>query len=263
MLFEQHASPRLIGVVHLLPLPGAYDSDGDLSVALERARHDARALYDGGADAIIVENFGDAPFFSDHVDHITVACMVQAANAVRDAAPGVPLGINVLRNDAIAALAVAKAAGAQFIRVNVHAGAMVTDQGLIQASARATLAERKRLHLQAPIAADVLVKHAAPLGNPKLADVARDTWYRGRAGALIISGAGTGLPARLSDLDDVRQAVPQAPIWLGSGFTPDRAAELSTRLDAAIVGTWLHEDADLSKPLDAERVREAKAALVD
>ncbi|MEZ4241897.1 MAG: BtpA/SgcQ family protein [Myxococcota bacterium] len=252
--------PTLVGVVHLLPLPGAPRPSPGLPAVLERAAADARALAAGGADAIIVENLGDAPFARTDVGPATVAMMTRAADAVRQAAPGCELGINVLRNDALAAVGIAAAVGAGFVRINVHVGAMVTDQGVVEGDARATLLERNRLGAPVRIVADVLVKHAAPLGAWSLVDAARDTAERGGADVLVVTGSGTGRPTDPADLRAVQQAVPGVPVWVGSGLVPAEVPRFAP-LQGAIVGTWLHRDADLAAPVDPERVRAVRAAL--
>ena len=155
----------------------------------------------------------------------------------------------------------AAASGAGFIRVNVHTGAMVTDQGLIQGRARETLLYRARLDPALSIAADVLVKHASPLGAADLRQVARDTWRRGRADALIITGSGTGRPSDPADLRAVREAVPEATLWVGSGVTHATAAAIAPLVDGAIIGTALHEGGDLAAPLALERIRRMVALL--
>ena len=253
--------PLLVGVIHLPPLPGAPRPGPSMGDVLARALADLAALQEGGADAVIVENLGDAPFAATTVEPITVAAMTRVALALRDAAPDLPLGINVLRNDAFAALGIAATVGAAFVRVNVLTGVMATDQGLITGQARELMLLRRRLDSDVHVIADVLVKHATPLGPAKLADVARDTWHRGGADALVVSGTGTGRPTDPVDLQTVRAAVPEAPLWLGSGLTPESAANVRDLLDAAIVGTWLHRDGRLDAPLDAGRVAAMRAAL--
>src|SRR5262249_61062948 len=93
--------------------------------------------------AVSVENAGAGPFTAGRVEPSTIAAMAVVAAALRAAFPTVTLGVNVLKNDARAALAVACAAGAQFMRVNVHAGAVVADQGLVQTEAYHTLRDRR------------------------------------------------------------------------------------------------------------------------
>src|SRR5579872_839303 len=120
----------LFGMVHLQPLPGSPLFGGSMTAVIEAARADAGAIADGGADGMLFENFGDRPF-ARGVGPETVAAMVRV---IVEVAADVRLrfGVNVLRNDPAAALAIAAATGAQFIRVNVHAGAMLTDQGIIE-----------------------------------------------------------------------------------------------------------------------------------
>lgn len=251
--------PLLIGVVHLLPLPGAPSPSPGLDAVEGRALADADALAEGGVDGIIVENYGDAPFTAGRVDAWTVAAMARLVSAVRSRFDGL-LGVNVLRNDPVAALSIAAAAGASFIRVNVHTGTMVTDQGLVTGQARATLLERNRLGCDVAIAADLLVKHAAPLGAVSIEQAARDTWYRGRADALIVTGSATGTPFDPMDLQQVRTAAPEAPLWAGSGLVPETARAYRDGLDGAIVGTWFRAG-DISGPVHVDLVREMVDAL--
>ena len=187
----------------MLPLPGAPGWKGSMEEVIRRAVEDARAYESGGADAVIIENFGDIPFTKDSVPPETVAAMAVAGWAVRNAMK-LPLGFNVLRNDARAALALCAACEGSFIRVNVHSGAMLTDQGLIEGKAHDTLRARRTLCPDALILADVQVKHAVPLGSLPIEVSARDTLHRGLADALIISGTGTGEAVDISDLQAVR-----------------------------------------------------------
>ena len=169
-----------------------------------------------------------------------------------------PIGFNVLRNDARAALALCAVCGGAFIRVNVHTGAMLTDQGLIEGNAYDTLRYRQRVCPQAQIFADVHVKHAVPLGNWTIEDAARDTVERGLADALIVSGAGTGLAADLADVERVRRTCPATKILLGSGVTLENVRDFLPVADGFIVGSSLKAGGRLSNPVDAKRV----AALV-
>ena len=253
--------PALIGVVHLLPTPGSPGYAGALEPLLERAREDARALLEGGADALVVENFGDAPFHAERVPPETIAALALALGGVRALAPEAPLGVNVLRNDARAALGLAAACGAQFVRVNVHIGAAVTDQGLIQGRAADTVRERERLAPQVAILTDVHVKHAAPLGESDIARAAVETYERGAADALIVSGTGTGQAVDPAELARVRAALPDCPLLLGSGVEPAQAELVRTQSDGAIVGTWLKAGGRVGEPVDPERVRALRRAL--
>jgi membrane complex biogenesis BtpA family protein len=237
-------------VVHLGALPGAPGAERPLSETAARAAEDARAWERGGADALIVENFGDFPFYPRRVPPETVAAMTAAALAVR-AAVRLPLGVNVLRNDGEAALAVAIAAGADFIRVNVLTHAVVSDQGVLQGRAHALLRKRDALGARVSILADVLVKHAAPLApvDPVLA--ARETFERGGADALLVTGAATGSPPSAERMETLARALPDVPFFAASGMTPENVRAALPHVRGVIVGTWCERDGRV----DADRAR--------
>lgn len=242
-----------IGVIHLLPLPGAPRWKGSMQAVIDRAVEDARSYARGGADAVFIENYGDLPFTPSTVGPETVAAMAVAAVAVRRAI-NLPIGFNVLRNDARAALALCAASGSSFIRVNILTGAMLTDQGIIQGDACNVLRYKERLCPRTLIFADVHVKHGFPFANQTIQRAARDTLERGLADALIVSGTGTGEPAIVSDLVHVRQACPSAKILLGSGVTADNIGEYLSKADGFIVGTSLKYDCKPDAAVDVTRV---------
>jgi membrane complex biogenesis BtpA family protein len=259
VIFNSHHK-TFIGVVHLLSLPGSPRWRGDLRAVLKRAVGDARAYERGGAHAVFVENFGDAPFTKSAVGPETVAAMAALGCAVREAVE-IPIGFNVLRNDARAALALCAACGGSFIRVNVHSGAMLTDQGIIEGNAYETLRYRRNICPGAQIFADVHVKHAVPLGDWSLEDAAHDTLDRGLADALIISGVGTGRAADPADVLRVREACPTARILLGSGVTRDNVGEFLNYADGFIVGSSLKTGGKLNNPVDPKRVAALAKAM--
>jgi membrane complex biogenesis BtpA family protein len=252
---------RLIGMVHVAPLPGSPRWDGSMDRVIAAAVADARALAEGGMDALLVENYGDAPFSPARVQAATVAGLAVVAAEIRRALPQTPLGINVLKNDARAALAVACAVGARFIRVNVHAGAVLADQGLVHSDAYHTLRDRRLLGTDVAIFADVGGKHAVPLAPIDLEQHARDLAHRGLADGLVVSGQATGAATPIEDVKRVRSAVPDVPLLVGSGVTPDTAAELLSVADALIVGTALKRDGNVQAPVDPERVRRLVASV--
>ena len=221
---------------------------------------DARALVEGGMDALLVENYGDVPFTAGRVEAATVAAMTVAVAEIRRALPGTPLGVNVLKNDARSALAVACAAGARFVRVNVLAGAVVADQGLVQTPAHEALRDRRLLGADVRILADVQGKHAVPLAPVALEQQARDLVHRALADGLIVSGPATGEVTPVGDVKRVRSAVPDVPLLVGSGVTPESVAELLSVADGVIVGTSLKRDGDVRAPVDPARVRRLVAA---
>ena len=250
----------LLGVVHLQPLPGSPRWRGGLKAVIKFAVNDARAYERGGAHALFIENFGDIPFTKGSVAPETIGAMAAAGRAVRQAVR-LPIGFNVLRNDARAALALCAVCGGSFVRINVHTGAMLTDQGLIEGNAYETLRYRQRLCPQVRIFADVHVKHAVPLGNWTIEDAARDTVERGLVDALIVSGAGTGLATDLADVERVRRTAPNTKILLGSGVTLENVREFLPTADGFIVASSLKLDGRLSNPVDPKRVAALALAI--
>jgi hypothetical protein len=256
------SAPRktLIGVVHLKPLPGAPRWEGNLQALIDFAVADARAYERGGAHAIFIENFGDVPFTKGAVAPETIAAMTAAGVAIR-AAVKLPIGFNVLRNDARAALALCAACDGDFIRVNIHTGAMLTDQGLIEGDAFNTLRYRARVRPGAAIFADVHVKHAVPLGDWNIEVSALDTVERGLADALIVSGVGTGQAADPAEVERVRRACPHTKLLLGSGVNVANVKDYLRFADGVIVGSSLKKDGKLANPVDPKRVAALAKAM--
>ena len=251
------SSPLLIGVVHLPPLPGSSRFSGDMSGLVDVALRDAEAIMAGGMDGYIVENFGDAPFYKEGVGPETIAAMGRVLASLPRGEGYV--GCNVLRNDARAALGLAVAFDLDFIRVNVHVGAALTDQGIIEGRAAETLRERARLGIDTAIFADVDVKHASPLGARRpIGMLAEETHGRGGADVLIVSGSGTGAPTGLDDLRAVKAACPDVALMIGSGLRIEGEGQALAIADGAIVGTAIKVDGQLDNPVDERRV----AALV-
>ncbi|MEA2708806.1 MAG: uncharacterized protein QOF78_1407 [Phycisphaerales bacterium] len=252
----------VIGMLHLAALPGAPLYGGSLSAVREAVLRDAALLAEGGVNGLMIENFGDTPFFPGRVPAHVVAHLTAIAAEVRRVLPNLPLGINVLRNDGLSALAIAHAVGADYIRVNVLCGARVADQGLLQGIAHDLLRLRAELKAEAiKIFADVDVKHSAPLAERPIADEVDDTLHRGMADALIVSGAGTGKPTDPEKVKLVKSAAKGAPVFLGSGVTPQTLPALLPYADGFIVGTYFKQDGVASNTVDPARVRELMRLL--
>ena len=252
----------LLGVVHLLALPSAVRHES-MARVLDHALADARAYADSGFDGIVVENFGDAPFHrgtaEDPVPPDVVAGLAIAADRIRTTT-GLDVAINCLRNDGHAALGIAAATGARWVRVNVLTGAYVTDQGLIAGDAARLAAYRRLLRHEVLLLADLLVKHAVPLAPVDVAAAAKDLAERSGADGLLLSGRRTGEPVDVAFLDSVRAAVGAFPIWLGSGLDLHNAPELWPRCDGAIVGTACKVGGRTTEPVDPARARALRAA---
>jgi membrane complex biogenesis BtpA family protein len=240
-------------MVHLQALPGSPGFGGSLDEVIESAVSDALTLTEAGFPALMIENFGDTPFFAEEVPPWTVAAMTSAARVIAGAA-SVPFGVNVLRNDAMAAIGIAAATGAGFIRVNVLTGVMYTDQGPIVGRAAKVLRTRARLAPDVEIWADVMVKHATPPPGLDIAQAAADTAERGLADAVIVSGTGTGAELDVHELTTVRAAVPRdTRVVIGSGAAVENLSKLMGMADSVIVGSALKHDGDPNKGVDPAR----------
>lgn len=247
----------VVGMIHLLPLPGSPRSELSLAQLRDHALRDAEALVKGGVHGLMIENFGDTPFYPTNVPAATIAQMTWLLSELKRAVGKVPCGVNVLRNDGLAALAVAAAAGAEFIRVNILSGARVTDQGIIQGNAHELLRERQRLNAQQiQIWADVDVKHSAPVAPRPLTDEVADLVHRAHADAVIVTGRSTGAATEAADLKTVKAAAEGKPVIVGSGVTAETIASLRGLASAAIVGSALKKEGRATNAVDPRRVAE-------
>ena len=235
----------VIGVLHLDPLPSSplYES---YERSLENALRDAKALAEGGVDAIIVENYGDKPFLRE-VDRVTVACMSVIAWEVKRET-GLSIGINVLRNDPLSALAIAKAVKADFVRINQLYYTSLAPEGFLEGKAGDVLRYRKFIDCKAKIYADINVKHAHHFVS---LDEYLENVERCLADALIVTGRTTGKEVSLRELRVVRSKT-NLPVFVGSGVNPNNLPKYFDLCDGVIVGTYFK---DKSGRVDIERVR--------
>ena len=247
----------LIGVVHLLPLPGAPDHSGtEVEPIYARALADAEAYRSAGFDGLIIENHGDIPFAKpEDIGPETAAHMAVAADRVHRET-GLPIGINVLANAAVHALAVASAAGARFVRVNQWANAYVANEGLIEgAAARATRYRRKLCAQGVRIFADAHVKHGAHaiVQDRPIAELVRDVEFF-NADVVIATGQRTGHLADLAYIREIKSAA-SLPALVGSGVTPENVREILGAVEGVIVASALKVDGRWWNPVDPERAR--------
>lgn len=245
-----------VGVVHCSALPGSPDYAGaTIEQILDTALTDARAYAAGGIHGLIVENHGDIPFSKpEHIGPETAAAMAVIADRIREQV-ALPVGINVLANGAIAALAVAKAAQADFIRVNQWANAYVANEGFVEGPAAEAMRYRSWLHGRGiRIFADVHVKHGAHaiVADRGIAELTRDLEFF-NADVVIVTGQRTGDTADLDELRAVREAT-ALPIMIGSGVTEDNVGAVMDIADGVIIGSSLKHGGAWWRPVDRKRV---------
>jgi uncharacterized protein len=245
-------------MVHVQALPGAPLHRLPVAQIAAQAAEEARILADAGFDGIIVENMHDRPYvLAPHGAEIT-ASMTRIALAVREAAPKVILGIQVLSCGEKEALAIALASGAGFIRCENFVYAHVADEGVLErAAAGPLLRYRRQIGADSiKVFCDVKKKHAshALTADVSLADTAHAAELFGADG-LIVTGGFTGRPAEPADLATVRHAT-LLPVLVGSGVTPPQVRTLLQDADGLIVGSWIKADGRWSNPVDPARCRD-------
>jgi membrane complex biogenesis BtpA family protein len=255
------SAKALVGMIHAGALPGTPRSRDPVGAIAARAVEEARIYVEAGFDALIVENMHDVPYLRRDVGPEIVAAMTAVTSAVV-AEAGLPVGVQILAGANRAALAVAHATGAAFIRAEGFVYATIADEGLLdEADAGPLLRERKRLGAEGvAILADVKKKHSshALTADVSIAEEARTAAFCGADG-VIVTGTATGRPTDPADVRDVAEAV-DVPVLIGSGVTPEQVPALLEHADALIVGTWCKRDGDWTAPVDAERARAIVAA---
>jgi uncharacterized protein len=246
----------LIGMVHLQALPGTANSKNTPQQIVDIAVDEATKLVEYGFDAVLIENMHDSPYLLREVGPEIVAAMTIATHAVTDTVD-VPVGIQILAGANRAAIAVAHATGAHFIRAEGFAFASVADEGIMDvADAGPLLRERRRIDAgDIAILADIQKKHSshALTADLSIGDHARGADFMGADG-VIVTGSHTGHAVDLAQLREVRGAT-DLPILVGSGVTPENIKAIFEYADAAIVGSSIKQGGDWANSLDATRCK--------
>ncbi|MDD3625979.1 MAG: BtpA/SgcQ family protein [bacterium] len=243
----------LIGMIHLLPLPGS-PGFSSIEAVQKRALEDAVVLSKAGFHAIMIENFGDTPFFKTKVPPETISAFTLVASKIKEKVK-MPVGINVLRNDGFAALAIANAIGGLFVRVNVFISAALTDQGIIEGNAAELIRYRNRLNPNIAVFADVSVKHSYPLSGTEidLFQEIKEAFYRGKADGIIISGRETGSGPDIRRLEKVKSNLKEIPLIVGSGTNLENAQEYKKFFNGFIIGTSIKKGNITTNQVDLKK----------
>ena len=242
----------IIGMLHLLPLPGSPNYSGDFNEILDRAKQDLDNLLEGGISTVNIENYGDVPFSKNPAKPITVSAFTKIVSKL-ESDFDFDFGVQVMRNDALAGLSIAEITGASFIRVNVLSGDVVAEEGIIEGDARSVMDLKKLLNSKVKVFADVLVKHAVPIGNQDLRLTAKATVERNLADGIIVTGDITGEEASVNDLKLLKEEIDK-PILIGSGINKENANLFLEHCDGVIVGTSLKEAGMTNNPISKDRV---------
>jgi len=249
------SSKLLIGMVHVGALPGTPRFENNIEEVIEKAVMEGQALQKSGFGAIILENMHDVPYLRTHVGPEITAAMAVVSTEVRKAV-SIPMGIQILAGANVAALSVAQAVGADFIRVEGFVFSHIADEGLIEACAGPLLRLRRELGAEnIKIFADIKKKHSshAITSDVSIAETAHAAEFFGSDG-VIVTGTATGTTASAQELREVKQSV-RIPVWIGSGITPNNLSQYQ-EADGWIVGSSLKKDGLWNNPLDSSRLKE-------
>ena len=251
----------LIGMVHVGSLPGTPRAGLSVDELIRAAVQETWALAEGGCDAILVENMHDVPYLKREVGPEVVATMTAVCREVRETTD-LPCGVQILAGANEAALAVALAAGFDFIRAEGFVFGHVADEGWMEACAGPLLRYRRQIGAEGiGVWADVKKKHAAhaATADVSLVETVEAAELSG-AEAVIVTGAATGKETSTKDLVAARGAT-KLPVVVGSGVTVENAAAMLEWADALIVGSSLKKNGNWREAVDLERVKAVVAVV--
>ena len=254
-------SKPVVAVIHVGALPGTPASALAVEELTELAAREAAQYRDGGVDGLMVENMHDVPYLRGSVGPEVVAAMAVVARAVK-AEGRLPVGVQILAGANVEAVAVAHAAGLDYVRVEAYAFAHVADEGLIQSSAAEVLRFRKKIGADnVRVWADVKKKHSAHAitSDVSLGETCAAVEFM-RGDAVIVSGSATGEPPRAADVKEAKSHC-RIPVLLGSGVTPENVAEFYDAADGFIVGSYFKERGLWSNTVESARVKRLVEAV--
>jgi len=247
----------LIGMIHCPAFPGAPRYRGaSMDDIYDACMRDAERLAQGGMHGLIVENHGDIPFSKPgDIGPETPAFLAVVTDRIRRAF-GLPIGINVLANAPLPALATAVAGGADFIRVNQWANAYVANEGFMEGRAAEALRYRSLLRAErVRIFTDAHVKHGshAIVADRSIPELTRDLAFFD-SDCIIATGQRTGDSATLEEIDEIGGAT-HLPLLVGSGVTAENIVAILGRTNGVIVASSLKEGGVWWNPVCPERTR--------
>jgi membrane complex biogenesis BtpA family protein len=243
----------IVGMVQLGALAGSCRyGGGRIGTILDPAFAEAEVLAQNGIDVLMVQNLGDLPVDA-HASHAQVAWMTRATSEIRQRF-GLPVGLNLLENDAAAMFAVASAAEADFVRIKVFIGAMMTPFGVETAQAHTAIRARKAADAEhVAIFADVHDRTGTPIATGGFAEDLDFAVRLGGADGLVLTGK--SYRQTLDFVKTARGQLGSVPILVGGGVTADNFAEVAGLADGAIVSSSLKTTGNAVGNFDPAKVR--------
>jgi membrane complex biogenesis BtpA family protein len=247
-------------MIHLGALPGTPAAKLGLAEIEKQAVREAKLLRDAGVHGLMMENMHDTPYLRARVGPEIVAAMAVIARAIKEISR-LPCGVQVLAGANVEAMAVAHAAGLDFIRAEGFAFAHVADEGFIQSSAAELLRFRRSIGAEnVQVWTDVKKKHSshAITADVDIGETAHAVEFM-RGDAVIVTGTVTGDAPKPADLLAVKQKT-RLPAYLGSGVTAKNLEIFFADADGFIVGSEFKRGGHWAEPVDAKRAERFMAA---
>lgn len=239
-------------MVQTAPLPGSYKNKGErIESIAQRALEETEILARCGVGSVILQNMGDMPIRQQSAPE-AIAYLAVVAHEIKKNFPRLSLGV-LVNWDGVASVAVADAAGADFVRVeHLYTGAEVTSAGLLQAQCCEITALKHKLRTEIPVYADLWEPHGIPVCPPSIEEAAWQCVNEAMADGLFLTGRTAAESMALADR--ARSRLPGVPLLLGGGATGENVQELLGKFDAVCVATWIKKG-NMSNPVDPERTR--------
>lgn len=251
------------GMLHVPTLPGSGNQASSMKELKEFCLTDAKRFYENGVNHFFIENFGDAPFQKHSAQPHVIAGLTSIIDYIKQYIQDCSIGVNVLRNDALSALAIASITNCQAIRVNVLTHARLTDQGIIEGCSYELSRYKNQLSSNVEVWADVNVKHSYPLATIPIEDAVHDTLGRGGADKIIFSGSRTGVEPDISRIKSLveQNFVTPDKVAIGSGISEHNIKQFLPYAKNFIVGSSLKEQGIFTNHIDPQKVSKLVSLL--
>lgn len=242
----------VLSMIQPNPLPGSYRHDNEtIDEIVYHALKETEMVQENGFDGIILQNMNDMPIKQVSRPE-AIGYMTRIGYEIRKNFPDLVLGV-LVNWDGVAALSVADAIGADFVRVeHLFTGANVTSAGILQAQCVEIAEVRKRTRSKVPVYADIYEVHGVPLGKKPIEDAAWEAVHEAFADGLFL--AGKSIEASKEMIAKVREKLPDTPVFLGGGATGDNVYELLKHYDGVSVATWI-KDGNMKNPINPEKAK--------
>lgn len=243
----------IIGMVHLMPLPGSPNFKHNIDEIYRNAMKDLKTLEAGGADGVIIENFGDIPYSTNNPIE-TYLTMTHIVTLLRKETE-MPMGVNIQFNCGKEELAVAHVCNADFIRVEAFVENRIGAHGITYAQAPDIMRYRSKMESNVLIFSDINVKHTYPLTTSEDIILNLNEAISAGADAIIVTGIGTGKQPSIEEVEKLKSHMSEIPLLVGSGVSKNNIKDFLDVADGVIVGTSIKEDGDVKLPISLEKVK--------